>query len=233
MRAGLAKPAAIATAFACSVASLALWIALFSDDFSLAFVAQSSAVSLPLLYKATAFWGGHEGSMLLWLLVLAGWTSLLAVSNQGKTKAGQCAVAVMLLLFAALAAFTAFTSNPFWRLLPLPPEDGADLNPLLQDPAMAVHPPLLYLGFVGSATPFAIAAGHLIAGEPMAKMAQAMRPWTLASWAFFNCRHSAWLLVGLLRTRLGRLVVLGSGRKLLPFALANCGGGGSLPVDHR
>ncbi len=160
--------------------------AFLRDDFSVALVALHSHSRLPVPYKFSAVWGNHEGSLLLWVLVLSAWTRLLAGSTAPLVlRAG--ALAILGLLLASFIGFSLFTSNPFARLLLLPPAEGGDLNPLLQDPAMVLHPPLLYIGYVGFALPFALAVSALLhAGTEARRWAQYAFPWAALSWAFLS-----------------------------------------------
>jgi cytochrome c-type biogenesis protein CcmF len=156
------------------------------NDFSVLYVASHSNSALPLAYRLTAVWGGHEGSILLWVFVLGLWS--LAVALFGRrlpTTMLARILAVMGAIAAALIAFILLTSNPFERLLP-PAPDGRDLNPLLQDPGMVTHPPLLYFGYVGFAVVFAFAVAALLEGRLDAVWARWTRPWTLAAWCFLT-----------------------------------------------
>jgi cytochrome c-type biogenesis protein CcmF len=182
----IARPAAAAqfltmlTAFSCLVASFV------GNDFSVLYVAQNSNSMLPLFYKVTAVWGGHEGSMLLWVFILSLWTVAVAAFSQRlplQTVAN--ALGVMGLITVGFVLFLLLTSNPFERLLPAA-VDGRDLNPLLQDPGMAIHPPLLYTGYVGFAVAFAFALSALISGHLDAAWARWSRPWTTVAWLFLT-----------------------------------------------
>ncbi len=179
----LVAPLTYAGLIAVSVALLALMVAYVTSDFSVLNVWQNSHRAKPLLYKITGVWGNHEGSMLLWLWVLFVYAAfvplvrrLLDIRTRAKVLAVQAAIAVAFLLFILLA------SNPFLRLDPAPLE-GRGLNPLLQDPGLAFHPPLLYLGYVGFSIVYAFAAAALISGRMNAMMARAMRPFALAAFA--------------------------------------------------
>ena len=161
--------------------------AFLSDDFSVAIVSQQSNSHLPSIYKFTATWGGHEGSLLLWALILSVWTIAVALFSRhlpldmvARVLAVMGAVAVGFLLFMIL------TSNPFARILPNPPTEGADLNPLLQDPGMVVHPPMLYMGYVGFSVAFAFAIAALWSGRLDVTWARWSRPWTLVAWLFLS-----------------------------------------------
>ncbi|MES2960415.1 MAG: heme lyase CcmF/NrfE family subunit [Pseudomonadota bacterium] len=182
----VARPAAqmqalaVALAFACLVASFV------RHDFSVLNVAEHSNRALPLVYRICAAWGSHEGSMLLWLLMLSGWTLAVAQCSRGLPLAFVARVlAVLGLVASGFIAFVLVTSNPFTRLVPAA-IDGNDLNPLLQDPGMIIHPPLLYMGYVGLAVGFAFAVAALLAGRLDATWARWTRPWITAAWAFLT-----------------------------------------------
>ncbi|MFT3964201.1 heme lyase CcmF/NrfE family subunit [Propionivibrio sp.] len=158
----------------------------YVNDFSVLNVAEHSSRHLPAAYRLTATWGSHEGSILLWALILAAWTVAVAASARrtGDALAAR-ALAVLGLVSTGFLAFILFTSNPFMRLDPPPPE-GLDLNPLLQDPGMIIHPPLLYMGYVGFSVAFAFAVAALLAGRLDAGWARRARPWTLVAWLFLT-----------------------------------------------
>jgi cytochrome c biogenesis factor len=198
-----------------------LTLAFIRNDFTLDYVARQSNTMLPVWYKISAVWGGHEGSLLLWALVLAIWSAAVAVFSRGLPR--DMVARVLAILGGISVAFILFillTSNPFRRLLPDFPPDGNDLNPLLQDPGLIFHPPMLYMGYVGFAVPFAFALAGLMGGRLDSAWARWSRPWTVAAWCFLTCGYRAGVLVGVLRTGLGRLVVLGSGGKCLVHAVA-------------
>ena len=156
------------------------------NDFSIALVAQHSNAAQPLIYRFAATWGSHEGSMLLWVLILAINSAALAVFGASLRETLQARVlAVQGSIAAAFLGFSFFTSNPFLRLDPAPP-DGAELNPLLQDPGLVFHPPVLYLGYVGFSVAFAFAIAALIEGRVDAGWARWVRPWVLSSWIFLT-----------------------------------------------
>ena len=164
-----------------------LVFAFVNDDFSVRYVAANSNTALPIYYKISALWGAHEGSFLLWTLIMATWTLAVACFSGGLTPDMRARVlAVMGLLTTGFVLFILFTSNPFDRILPFYPQDGADLNPLLQDLGLIVHPPMLYMGYVGFAVPFAFAIATLTAGRLDAAWARWSRPWTNAAWAFLT-----------------------------------------------
>ena len=169
----------LAFSFGCLVYSFT------QDDFSVAYVANNSNSALPMHYKVSAVWGAHEGSFLLWTLIASGWTLAVAIFSRGLTFDMKARVlSVLGLLCAGFASFLLFTSNPFDRNLPFYPADGADLNPLLQDFGLIVHPPMLYMGYVGFAVPYALAIATLTTGRLDAAWARWSRPWTNAAWAF-------------------------------------------------
>jgi cytochrome c-type biogenesis protein CcmF len=159
----------------------ALIYASIVSDFSIANVADNSSVAKPLIYKITGTWGNHEGSMVLWVLILAIYAAAIAIFLRGSARLVSAALGVQGLLAVAFLLFILFTSNPFLRLDP-PPFDGSGLNPLLQDPGLAIHPPMLYTGYVGLSAAFAYAAAALITREPPQLWARMARPFILAAW---------------------------------------------------
>ena len=164
----------------------ALAWAFYANDFSVLNVAEHSSRHLPTAYRLTATWGSHEGSILLWALILAGWT--FAVSRTFRSPDDALAsgvLGVMGLISSGMLAFILFTSNPFKRLDP-PPPDGLDLNPLLQDPGMIAHPPLLYMGYVGFSVAFAFAVAALLSGKLDGQWARRAQPWALVAWLFLT-----------------------------------------------
>jgi cytochrome c-type biogenesis protein CcmF len=164
----------------------ALMHAYIVSDFSLANVAQNSHTAKPMLYKIAGTWGNHEGSMLLWALILALYGAAVAAFGGNLTETLKVRVlSVQGMIGCGILAFILFTSNPFARLDPAP-FDGQSLNPLLQDPGLAFHPPLLYLGYVGLSTSFSFAVAALIEGRVDAAWARWVRPWTLAAWGFLT-----------------------------------------------
>lgn len=161
--------------------------AFLRDDFSVRYVSMNSNSLLPWYYKFSAVWGGHEGSLLLWGLVLAGW--MLAVSIWSKTLPLDMLARVLSILGIINIGFLLFmllTSNPFERVLPNVPQDGGDLNPLLQDFGLIVHPPMLYMGYVGFSVAFAFAIAALLSGRLDSAWARWSRPWTNMAWAFLS-----------------------------------------------
>ncbi|OHB32936.1 MAG: c-type cytochrome biogenesis protein CcmF, partial [Phenylobacterium sp. RIFCSPHIGHO2_01_FULL_70_10] len=171
-------------AFACIAASFATLVYAFVvSDFSVANVAANSHSEKPLLYRIGGAWGSHEGSMLLWCLALTGYGALLAGFGRGLSPALKAvAVAVQGALGLVFLAYTVFASNPFTRLA-APPVEGRSLNPLLQDPALILHPPFLYAGYVGLSVVFSLAIAALVEGRTDAAWARWIRPWTLAAWS--------------------------------------------------
>lgn len=168
------------------LASLGLWTAILTSDFSLRYVASFTSANLPFVYKISAFWGGQAGSMLFWCLILAMYAALATWMNRGKNREFMpwvTGTSALILLF--FVATTAISSNPFERLEWVPP-DGRGLNPQLQNPAMAIHPPMLYLGYVATAIPFAFAVGALVSRRLDAEWLGAVRRWALVSWVFLT-----------------------------------------------
>lgn len=181
-----ARPAAMAQFLLTALSFAALTVAFVTSDFSLKLVYENSHTAKPMLYKVSGVWGNHEGSMLLWVLILALFGAAAAVFGSNLPPSLRARVlAVQASVGAAFYAFIIFTSNPFLRLAN-PPFDGRDLNPLLQDPGLAFHPPFLYLGYVGLSMTFSFAVAALIEGRVDATWARWVRPWTLAAWLFLT-----------------------------------------------
>ncbi len=158
-----------------------------SDDFSIAYVANHSNSLLPWYYKVSAVWGGHEGSFVLWILFLCGWSVLVVLRrNNYPVSIYTRVLATLAVLNVGFICFALFTSDPFARLIPMTPQDGSDLNPLLQDFGLIVHPPMLYAGYVGLAVPFAFAIAAMLEGKADALWARWVRPWVNSSWAFLT-----------------------------------------------
>jgi cytochrome c-type biogenesis protein CcmF len=182
----LARPGAVWVLLLVAASYLALTAVFMRDDFSVLYVAQNSNTALPMAYKIAAVWGGHEGSLLLWILMLVGWMAAVAgFSRHLPLPVLARIVSVMALVTVGFMLFTLLTSNPFDRLFPAAP-DGRDLNPLLQDPGMIFHPPLLYMGYVGFSVAFAFAVAALIGGNLDAQWARWTRPWTTVAWMFLT-----------------------------------------------
>ncbi|MDR1275454.1 MAG: heme lyase CcmF/NrfE family subunit [Candidatus Accumulibacter sp.] len=181
-----ARPAVFAQFLSLSVAAACLVFALASNDFSVAYVVRHSNTRLPLVYRIAAAWGGHEGSLLFWAYALAVWTLVFGVFSKSLSgEARHRVLALLGLVEAGLLLILLFTSNPFERVFPAV-ADGRDLNPLLQDPGLIVHPPMLYLGYSGLAIPFALAVESLISGAPDLAWARASRLWTIFAWVFLT-----------------------------------------------
>ncbi len=183
---GVARTAATGQFFFVAVAFGCLTWAFLTDDFSVLYVANHSQLSLPTIYKVSAVWGAHEGSLLMWILILAGWTLAVARFSSGLPEAFAARViGVLGLLSIGFLLFIILTSNPFDRLVPAA-TDGADLNPLLQDPGLAIHPPLLYIGYVGFSVAFAFAIAAMLSGDLDRRWAKWTRPWTVLAWLFLT-----------------------------------------------
>jgi cytochrome c-type biogenesis protein CcmF len=178
---------AAAGAFVCvTIAFFVLMYAFVRSDFSVANVATNSHTAKPLLYKVAGVWGSHEGSMLLWNLALTGFGAVIALGGQHLPRGLRAsAVATQGVLAVLFLAYTVFASNPFLRLTDVPVE-GNSLNPVLQDPALAFHPPFLYAGYVGFSVVFSLAVAALVEGRVDAAWARWVRPWTLAAWSLLT-----------------------------------------------
>ena len=163
------------------------------QDYSVRYVAEHASSALPLVYRLGAVWGGHEGSMLLWLTLLGGWSSVFALFMP-RGKLSSAALAVLAVLSCGFLSYIIGVSNPFARLFPAPP-DGNDLNPLLQDPGLIFHPPVLYMGYVGLAVPFALAVASLLVASPQqppdTTWARLARPWNLMAWLWLGAGIAA------------------------------------------
>jgi len=182
----LARPAARIQFLLVLAAFAILAHAFLVNDFSLTYVAQNSNSTLPAAYRISAVWGAHEGSLLLWILILAGWTVAVTVFDRAlPPNFAALVVAVLGIISTGFLSFLLFTSNPFSRLIPAP-VDGSDLNPLLQDPGLVIHPPMLYLGYVGTAVAFGFAIAALIEGRITAQAARWIRPWAVSAWIFLT-----------------------------------------------
>jgi cytochrome c-type biogenesis protein CcmF len=181
-----ARPVAIVQFLLIALAFGALTHAYLVSDFSILNVVENSHSAKPLIYKFSGVWGNHEGSMLLWVLILALFGALVALTARAMPADLAAAVlAVQAWIGAAFLLFILMTSNPFLRLAQ-PPIEGNDLNPILQDPGLAIHPPLLYLGYVGFSITFSFAAAALICGRIDAAWARFVRPWSLLAWSFLT-----------------------------------------------
>ncbi len=182
----VARPAAtgqwvfLALSFGC------LTYAFIHNDFSVSYVAGNSNSALPLQYRISAVWGGHEGSLLLWALILSGWTLAVALFSRSlPLEMAVRVIGVMGFVSSGFLLFMIFTSNPFDRLFPMPME-GRDLNPLLQDPGLIIHPPMLYMGYVGFSVAFGFAIAALLGGTLDSAWARWSRPWTTVAWIFLT-----------------------------------------------
>lgn len=170
-----------------AISFVCLTAAFLNDDFSLKYVSQNSNTALPDHYKISAVWAAHEGSLLLWALILAGWTAAVALFSQALPMVLRARILSILgAISVGFALFLLYTSNPFERLLPMAPMEGADLNPLLQDIGLIIHPPMLYMGYVGFAVPFAFAIAALIGGQFDSAWARWSRPWINLAWMFLT-----------------------------------------------
>ncbi|RVU30293.1 heme lyase CcmF/NrfE family subunit [Neptunomonas marina] len=182
-----ARPLSTAVFLFLFISMLCLGYAFLTDDFSVAYVAGNSNTALPYYYKVSAIWGGHEGSLLLWVLILGGWTYAVAVkSDELPLDIVARVLSVMGMVCVGFILFTLMTSSPFERLLPNVPAEGGDLNPLLQDIGLIIHPPMLYMGYVGFSVAFAFAIAALLSGRLDAAWARWSRPWTNVAWAFLT-----------------------------------------------
>ena len=182
----LASYCGVASFILVAISFIALAASFVNDDFSIRLVASGSQIAKPLIYKITGVWANHEGSMLLWVLILVVFSAMIAlfgVNLPAPLKARVLAIQGM--IASAFLAFLVFTSNPFTRLLN-PPLDGTGMNPILQDPGLAVHPPCLYMGYVGFSVAFSFAVAALIEGKVDAAWARWVRPWVLIAWCFLT-----------------------------------------------
>jgi cytochrome c-type biogenesis protein CcmF len=183
----LARPLTYVMTALVFISFLALAYSFAIDDFSVLYVSQNSNSQLPVWFKISAVWGGHEGSLLLWVLILCGWACAVAIKGDNlPTEVRSLVLSVLGIVTTGFASFLLFTSSPFIRLLPEAPLEGADLNPLLQDVGLIIHPPMLYMGYVGFSVAFAFAITALITGNLNASWARWARPWTSVSWAFLT-----------------------------------------------
>ncbi|QWD77599.1 heme lyase CcmF/NrfE family subunit [Polynucleobacter sp. MWH-Svant-W18] len=182
----LARPAAQTVFLLLAIAFVILAWSFYVNDFSVLYVAEHSNSQLPVVYRLGAVWGGHEGSLLLWIFLLSTWTILVAQLSQELDEFMVARViGVLGLVTSGLLLFVLTTSNPFVRLLPAA-QDGRSLNPLLQDPGLVFHPPMLYMGYVGFSVAFAFAIASLLSGRLDAAWARWSRPWTTAAWVFLT-----------------------------------------------
>lgn len=183
-----AKPLTFGMFAFVAISIITLGYSFVTDDFSVLYIASHSNSHLPYYFKISAVWGGHEGSLLLWVFSLTAWTAAVAKFSDGIEDAFIARVlAVLGMIVVGFAVFTLLTSNPFERLWPNVPVEGRDLNPLLQDVGLIIHPPLLYLGYVGFSVAFAFAVAALMCGKLDAAWARWARPWTVGAWVFLTC----------------------------------------------
>ena len=183
---GFARKAAYAQCLMVGIAYAVLTYAFYLNDFSIAYVANTSNLQQPTMYRLSGVWGGHEGSLLLWVLMLAAWGALVArFSRNIPLPMIARVLAVLGFVTIGFLAFMLFTSNPFERLFPVP-LDGRELNPLLQDPGFLIHPPMLYMGYVGFSVAFAFAIAAMLGGKLDTAWARWSRPWTLMAWIFLT-----------------------------------------------
>jgi cytochrome c-type biogenesis protein CcmF len=184
---GASRSIAVGQCFFIFVSFFLLLFCFITNDFSVVYVAQNSNTQLPLFYRVTGLWGAHEGSILLWLTVLSLWIVAVAIFRQRLPIEIQSSVLATLgLISIGFLIYILTESNPFLRFLPNIPIEGRDLNPLLQDPGLATHPPMLYMGYVGFAVVFAFALSALIRGKLDAAWVRWVRPWTLMAWCFLT-----------------------------------------------
>ena len=182
----IARPAAMGQFVFISLAYACLTYAFIYNDFSVAYTANNSNSMLPLIYRIVSVWGGHEGSLLLWVLSLSMWTVAVAIFSRSLSQKMVARVlGVMGFISIGFLLFMLLTSNPFERIFPAP-LDGRDLNPLLQDPGLIIHPPMLYMGYVGFSVAFAFAIAALLGGTLDSAWARWSRPWTLIAWVFLT-----------------------------------------------
>ena len=181
-----AKPLTFGMFVFTAISIVLLAYSFVNDDFSVLYIASHSNSHLPYYFKISAVWGGHEGSLLLWVFSLTGWTIAVAINSKGIDDAFIARVlSIMGMVSVGFMAFTLLTSNPFERIFPIPLE-GRDLNPLLQDIGLIIHPPMLYLGYVGFSVAFAFAIAALMCGKLDAAWARWARPWVVAAWVFLT-----------------------------------------------
>ncbi|MCK5716831.1 MAG: heme lyase CcmF/NrfE family subunit [Thiomargarita sp.] len=182
----VARPAALGQTFFMTMAFICLTYAFVTNDFSVLYVASHSNSNLPLMYRYASVWGGHEGSLLLWTVMLSFWTIAVAFFSRSlPNNMAARVIAVMGFISIGFLLFMLFTSNPFDRIFPAP-MDGRDLNPLLQDPGLIWHPPMLYMGYVGFSVAFSFAIAALLGGTLDSAWARWSRPWTLIAWIFLT-----------------------------------------------
>ena len=182
----MAKPVSFAQMLFLSISFACLLYSFLTNDFSVKYVANNSNSQMPTIFRVSALWGAHEGSLLLWALVLGGWGAAVGYFSKGIPPIMLARVlSIMGLIGVGFMLFMILTSNPFERLLKIP-EEGRQLNPLLQDIGLAIHPPMLYMGYVGLSVAFSFAMAAMIGGKLDAAWARWARPWTNIAWMFLT-----------------------------------------------
>ena len=171
--------------FLCASFLIYVWLAI-TDNFSVQYIASHSNSKLPLFYKISSIWSAHEGSMFLWIVFLSVWGFIFNIRIKNEQILKSNTIGVISLILVGFLLFLLVTSNPFATILPVAPQNGADINPVLQDPALAIHPPTLYLGYVGFVIPFACAISFLINGDPEIKWEKLIRKWSVLAWVFLT-----------------------------------------------
>ena len=169
--------------------SLSFFIYIFlaiTDNFSVQYIANHSNSALPVFYKISSIWSAHEGSMFLWIFFLALWGFIFNISIYNQETLKPKTIGIISLVLVGFLLFLLITSNPFVTILPIAPLNGADINPVLQDPALAIHPPTLYLGYVGFVIPFACSLAFLINNDPAIKWEILVQKWSVAAWIFLT-----------------------------------------------
>ena len=165
--------------------SIYVWLAI-TDNFSVQYIASHSNSQLPTFYKISSIWSAHEGSMFLWIVFLSLWGFIFNITIKNEQILKSNTIGIISLILVGFLLFLLITSNPFQTILPIAPLNGADINPVLQDPALAIHPPTLYLGYVGFVIPFACALSFLINGDPGVKWESLIQKWSVAAWIFLT-----------------------------------------------
>ena len=165
--------------------SIYVWLAI-TDNFSVQYIASHSNSQLPAFYKISSIWSAHEGSMFLWIVFLSLWGFIFNITIKNEQILKSKTIGIISLILVGFLLFLLITSNPFQTILPIAPLNGADINPVLQDPALAIHPPTLYLGYVGFVIPFACALSFLINGDPGIKWESLIQKWSVAAWIFLT-----------------------------------------------
>ena len=162
-----------------------VWLAV-TDNFSVAYIANHSNTDLPVFYKISSIWSAHEGSMFLWIIFLAAWGYIFNIKVDNNEILKSKSIGIISIILVGFLSFLLLTSNPFETILPFAPSNGADINPVLQDPALAIHPPTLYIGYVGFVIPFACAIAFLIHGNSDIKWEELARKWSVVAWIFLT-----------------------------------------------